>query len=300
MGTNRVKRTPPINSKGLFEVRAPFKVEERTVYEVVSLREIDDLESQYIDVYAMYYKPFGVDEEEYLSDKQSQVCIVGLKSHLGILYIPDTYILNYPGMGYTNYQHIVVSASLGAIHQDRNISALLTDINNVIERHLGIKVNAMFHVAPTTDAITELEARRLEEIRRNVQDVPRSEAMLYRQELNRNRQWQQANNAKLAGKQNSFSLKNLNDELKTMFPSNDNEVGTNTGGIDTATDQTVNTSPIPNLVAAGNSFYNWLTNSNPQTPVPHPSFAGKNGSTSFSAKNQESAVLGWVKSLGTK
>lgn len=304
MTSGRVKRTPPITSKGLFEVREPFKVDERTIYEVISLREFEDLESQHIDIFQMYYKPVGAEEADFNADKAMSACIVGLRSHLGVTYVPDTYILNYPEMGYTNYQHTVVSVSLGAIHRDRNISAVITDINNVIERHLGIKAQAKLHVAPTTDAITELEAKRLEDIRRGVMDVPNSEAMLYRWELNKNRQWQQANNAKLAGKKNSFSLDNLNNELKMLFPGdaiNPNRI-TNAQPLTDKdkNNQAANPNTLQNLVAAGNSFYSWLTNENPQTPVPHPSLAGKKGTSMFSPKNQTAAVQGWVKSLGTK
>ena len=60
---NGVRITPTINTVGVFKVEKPFFVESKRVYEVVAIREFDDIWLQGGDVYEEYYKPNGLSEE---------------------------------------------------------------------------------------------------------------------------------------------------------------------------------------------------------------------------------------------
>lgn len=188
------KVTPPLTSKGMFEVQSPFVIKRSMVYEVVAVRELTDLWVEGIDVYERYYKPVGIEKTKYQKDVDNDVAIVSLLSDEGVAYIPDTYIVSYPELGIADYFHCVISASLGPVHKSLNTKALEKDIAELCSKHLGITATVKKHSAPLTNVLTKEEAERLEEARKGLVKVPISDYNKYQQERRRNIAIQQRNN----------------------------------------------------------------------------------------------------------
>lgn len=173
----RAKVTPLMTSKGLFKVSKPFLVNEKKVYEVVAIREFDDLWSESIDVYGRYYQPFEISEEDYRLDAQMGAAIVSLQGEEGILHIPDTYILSYPEAGLANYQHVVLSISLGAVPKSLSLEDIRNEISEMCSKFTGVKNRVAIHTAPVTEALTIKEADNLEKIRKGNQQTSDSSYM---------------------------------------------------------------------------------------------------------------------------
>lgn len=189
--------TPSINSKGLFEIQSPYRINEKSVYEVIAIRELADLWAEHTDVYEAYYKPYGLERSVYERDVKVGVAIVSLVGYDGIHYIPDTFIISYPELGIADYQHIVLGVSLGPIHKSVNLEALKKDIAELCSRHLGIKASVISTTAPLTNVLTTAEAEELERIRKGLVDVPVSDYNKWQSEKQRNTAMIQANNARL-------------------------------------------------------------------------------------------------------
>lgn len=162
---SRQRITPLVSSKGIFEVLTPFKLRNKKVYEVVAIRELEDLWSEGIDVYESYYKPFDIAEQEYKADVALKVAIVSLMGEEGVLHIPDTYILSYPESALADYQHVVLSVSLGALNKKISLTALKNDIAEHVAKMIGVTPVVNLHTGPAKEALTVKEAEGLEKVR---------------------------------------------------------------------------------------------------------------------------------------
>lgn len=174
--------TPLLSSKGFFEIERPFNVSDTEVFEVVAIRELEDLWNEHIDVYEEYYKDKGVSEERYNRDVKAGVSIVSLMGDTGVIHVPNTYIIRYPDVGLANYRHMVLSISLGAMHVTSDLSGLNKQLAEVCSQLLGIKPQIKIHVAPVTSSLTINEGKQLEKLRTGLKRVPNTEHLKYLKE----------------------------------------------------------------------------------------------------------------------
>lgn len=180
---NGVKITPNLNTKGIFEVERPFRLNNKRVYEVIAIREFPDLWQYDVDIYQEYYEPHGLTVDIYNRDKQVGAAIVTLQGEDGIIYIPDTFIISYPDLGLANYKHVVMSVSLGPIHTSHNLTGLQQELAGVCSKFLGVNAVVKIHTAPVRDAMTKEEAAQLERVRQGMKDVPITAELQHLEEL---------------------------------------------------------------------------------------------------------------------
>lgn len=192
---NRV--TPPINSKGLFEVETPFRLNPKAVYEVIAIREMADLWAEHADIYGAYYEPYGLERSVYERDVTAGAAIISIVGYDGVHYIPDTFIVSYPELGIADYEHVVLAVSLGPIHKQMNLDALMKDIAQLCSRHLGIEAKVTAATAPLTNVLTTEEAAEVERIRKGLVEVPVSDYNKWQSEKQKRVAMTQANNARL-------------------------------------------------------------------------------------------------------
>ena len=180
-----IKRiTPPIGAMGVFTVRTPYRVKANKSYEVIAIREFRDLWAEHVNIQHLYYESVGLGETEYKRDADLGAAIITLKGDEGMVYVPDTYIESYPVLGLADYHHVVLSVSLGPIAKNKNLQGLQNEINQVVSKFLGVPGKTMIHVAPTSDVITQTQAKKLEQVRKGHIDVPVSDHLKLRQEQN--------------------------------------------------------------------------------------------------------------------
>ena len=283
---NGVRITPTINTVGVFKVEKPFFVESKRVYEVVAIREFDDIWLQGGDVYEEYYKPNGLSEEIYERDVKLGATIVTLKSKVGNVYIPDTFIESFPKLGYLNYKHVILSVDIGAVSDDIILEALISDLIELASNHVGVTATVKKHTAPTTNALTRDEVKSLEKQRQGLRDVPESKELLYQETKRKLDMMNAANNAKLvklqqakteadaqantAANSNLSTTVTLNEANMPKFNAPEFKAYLESGDWGT-----LNKGSLSNVLNSSAAFFDWYTSSK-QTITKNPILQGNN------------------------
>lgn len=168
-----VRRTPPIGSRGIFQLREPFSITNTKVFICHAIRSFKDFHELNQDVYNDIYSPVGLTLSQMEADAQLDASIVTLISEDNdIVYVPDTYIMAFPDMGEVKYHRVVLSVDFGILPEYLDFSFLKTELSAVAEQVIGKEANINLHVAKTTGLITPddhqtLEASRLNNIQRS-------------------------------------------------------------------------------------------------------------------------------------
>ncbi|ANH52247.1 hypothetical protein FDH97_gp149 [Erwinia phage vB_EamM_Deimos-Minion] len=172
--------TPPILTKGLFKVATPYmgaanvtdfaRVDPGVIYTVQAIRTFQELQALGVDILARVYTPVGLKQADMDADVLVAANIITL-SAVGRtpIYIPSTYITQFPDDSAIQYQYIVMSMSLGAVpsviidqlQQTQDvIKAAISDL-------IGIEPTIAIAVAPSTNAVTAEQYRLAEQNRLN-------------------------------------------------------------------------------------------------------------------------------------
>ena len=299
---NGVRITPTINTVGVFKVEKPFFVESKRVYEVVAIREFDDIWLQGGDVYEEYYKPNGLSEEIYERDVKLGATIVTLKSKVGNVYIPDTFIESFPKLGYLNYKHVILSVDIGAVSDDINLDALIADLKELASKHVGVTAKVKKHTAPTTNALTRDEVKSLEKQRQGLRDVPESKELLYQETKRKLDMMNAANNAKLVKLQqaktetDAQSNTAANTDLSTTIKLNEANMPKFNAPefkayLESGDWGTLNKGSLSNVLNSSAAFFDWYTSSK-QTITKNPILQG-NGDKSMSTRDKVITSFGY-------
>lgn len=299
---NGVRITPTINTVGVFKVEKPFFVESKRVYEVVAIREFDDIWLQGGDVYEEYYKPNGLSEEIYERDVKLGATIVTLKSKVGNVYIPDTFIESFPKLGYLNYKHVILSVDIGAVSDDINLDALIADLKELASKHVGVTAKVKKHTAPTANALTRDEVKSLEKQRQGLRDVPESKELLYQETKRKLDMMNAANNAKLVKLQqakteaDAQSNTAANTDLSTTIKLNEANMPKFNAPefkayLESGDWGTLNKGNLSNVLNSSAIFFDWYTSSK-QTIIKNPILQG-NGDKSMSTRDKVITSFGY-------
>lgn len=140
--------TPPLGSKGKISLRAPWSTNPNVLYTCKAVRTFDDVYNSGRDVYHVFYKAMGLIEGSttytptpfvFEDEVEANVVIVTLSGDDGgIIYVPDSFISTQPDVTEETYSHMVISASLSAISDKLDLSALKTQISNLIQGVIGL------------------------------------------------------------------------------------------------------------------------------------------------------------------
>lgn len=110
------RKIPPIGTRGIYSLNAPWATDATVLYSCAALREFVDLENLGSNVYETYYLPYDLERSIYERDRRNNAVIVTLVSETEApIYVPSSYIASFPDLSYRNYQHLVLSASLGPL-----------------------------------------------------------------------------------------------------------------------------------------------------------------------------------------
>lgn len=160
---------PTIGAKGIFRLKAPFdtKLLPNVSYECVAVRELIDVLSAGVDVYAKHYEPNGISEAEYQKHLQDDVCLISLRTDAGIwLFVPSTYILSFPGMSGVKYANLILGVPLGAIPDTLNLEIIKKKISDLVQGELGITSGIEEIVVSQIEVLSKEEHERLENARK--------------------------------------------------------------------------------------------------------------------------------------
>lgn len=158
--------TPPIGTRGRYTVKAPFMTDDGVIYTCSALRRFIDLENLGTRIYETYYAPFDLAQADMEQDRRDGVLMVTLTSESHApLYIPTSYITSFPDLSYRNYQHVVMSASLGPLPDYIDLTFARQQMQNVISDVTGVATEVFLSIAPMSDTVTPDEHEALEAAR---------------------------------------------------------------------------------------------------------------------------------------
>lgn len=167
--------TPPLGSKGLYVLRAPWSVPADVIYVCQALRKLKDIFDLGEDPFALYYQPLGLLEADMLADMAAGAYIVTLSVdaldptqvalNLSNVYVPDTYIEKYPEQNFVPYSHLVLSLSLGLLPDGLDLSSLKAQVANVCSDTIGVVPMVNEHVVPSSGGVTVTQHQAMETAR---------------------------------------------------------------------------------------------------------------------------------------
>ena len=163
---------PPFGSTGGYKAREPFNtvISDGVSYTCRSLREVNELVSHGVDIWAEYYEPYNIDPDIYSQDIVDNVTIVGLQSGLGQLYyIPASYLTQIPVTEGETYVTLMLGVSLGSIPDSFAVTPLIEALRSVVQANVGIdpQIKAVAVGQPTVvslDKAERLEKARIQKI----------------------------------------------------------------------------------------------------------------------------------------
>lgn len=146
---------PPINARGLYELQSPWTLVPNQIYTCSAIRKFIDIQNLGFDVFKTYYEPYGLTQTEYNEDIAAGAVIVTLTSETEApVYVPSTYILKYPNESYHNYQHVVVSASLGPLPDYLDYTHVIQQVGALLSDTIGVVPTVNIHVAASEGSIS--------------------------------------------------------------------------------------------------------------------------------------------------
>lgn len=158
---------PPINTRGFYELKAPFSTANNTIYECIAIREFKDYTQIGADVFGEVYAARGLDRAVYEADVAANVKIITLRSeYYPALYVPTSYINRFPSNDNVAYSHVVMSASLGPLPDTLDLTFLLDQIRGVVSSVIGVaEPMVAVHAAPSDQYISASQHATLEQAR---------------------------------------------------------------------------------------------------------------------------------------
>lgn len=169
----RTPKTPPINTSGVFLAYEPFTLSTSVIYKCTAIRNFEDLQSDNIDVFNSYYKPFGLDLTVYREDAAIDAAILTLEAADGSeRYIPNTFIKSYPGGNGLAYVNKVLVVELGLMLGDVDTGFLEPLMIDMVKQHIGVETEVKTVAVPYIGAVTHetgvaMERARVGAIRSN-------------------------------------------------------------------------------------------------------------------------------------
>lgn len=107
-------------------------------FKVDSVISINDLINMGLDVYSQYYSAYGLTLEDYKNDIRNNSKILGLSTETARVVVPFSFVIMYKKDYGVLYQRSFIISDLGFLPSDEDITRILNNLNEVIEKELGV------------------------------------------------------------------------------------------------------------------------------------------------------------------
>ena len=154
--------TPPILTRGIYTVAAPFVVDSSLFYTTTAIRTFTDLLAQAVDPLALVYTPVGLGSSQMQSDQTASANIITLTPDSGNpIYIPSTYITSFPDDTAVEYEYGILTCSLGAIPVSlaTQLQQVMDTIKASVSDLIGLEPDVTLSIAPSSGAISAAQYR---------------------------------------------------------------------------------------------------------------------------------------------
>lgn len=150
------RMTPPMGISGAFLLRTPFEANPEKSYTVVAIRQFSEMIARGQDILALVYQPVGLGEVAYHGDQAEGALVIVLRDKSGsLIYVPDTWIEQYPNMGSVPYSHLVLGVSMGMWPESRNLDDVIQAVTESVKAKIGTVPTFFVTRSPTRDHISE-------------------------------------------------------------------------------------------------------------------------------------------------
>ena len=168
------KHTPQMYARGNYELKAPWSANAKNIYTCIAIRSFEDIYKQGEDVYATYYAKYLMDGEtvngsifSFAEEAKALPNICTLRSEDNeLIYVPDTYIVNYPNTTYVPYSNVVLGLSLGPLPDELDLISVAAMLVDNAKKTYGITTEVTTMRLPTTTNPTPEEHEQMEEVRK--------------------------------------------------------------------------------------------------------------------------------------
>lgn len=157
---------PTIGMYGVFTFKSPFNTDDYLVpMKVIAIRSFRDMASENIDVLKMIYLKDGLTEDDYKRDKENEENIVIFVDNSNTYHrISTYYITNTPVSDGEVFSNVYVGFPLGYIPKGYNLDTLLSEMQDLLLKNLGIKttprvINSARDVVYDSSKVTEFNNR---------------------------------------------------------------------------------------------------------------------------------------------
>lgn len=157
MATNII---PPVGTVGTYKLHEPFGaiVRPLVLYKLDAIRFFSDIENNGGNVYDLYYKPFGLSQQQVDTDRENKVCILTLVTdNFAPIYVPSSYVMSYPNLDVRPYSQIIMTLSFGPLPTDTIMEPAKTALANAASDFIGVRPDVYVGLMPLSDAITPEE-----------------------------------------------------------------------------------------------------------------------------------------------
>ncbi|MNI29804.1 hypothetical protein D3C76_25200 [compost metagenome] len=148
--------TPPMGISGAFLLRSPFRADPAKSYTVHAHRSFAELVARGQDPVKLVYIPAGLSETNYVEDQMEGALVIALRDNTGnILYVPDTWVTQYPSMGSVKYSRVVAGVDLGMWPDARDLDDIEQAIKESVKAKIGVDVTVTLTRGVTSTSMTE-------------------------------------------------------------------------------------------------------------------------------------------------
>ncbi len=150
---------PAVGTRGRFQLKQPFgaALVPNTLYTLKAVRRFDEIETLGQNIFELFYKPFGLTEQDLQNDRSNAPTLVTLMTDKGPpLYVPVSYV-EFPDLNYRPYNQYVMTLSLGPLADDTLFDSTITGVQNACSDFLGVTPEVHIAYMPLSDVITPEE-----------------------------------------------------------------------------------------------------------------------------------------------
>lgn len=137
--------TPPVNLTGTFNLKTPLTalVNEKVTYTVDSIKSINSLLDEDIDVQKLVYLDQGLTTEDYVSALNNKISIVTLRSEgSSLVTIPEDYLASVPQIVGKIFIQKAIILNIGHVPDELNLDFILEPLKDEILDLTGLNSEA--------------------------------------------------------------------------------------------------------------------------------------------------------------
>lgn len=162
----RKRNTPTLGLSGIWYLNSPWSASSGLTYKCTAIRYFTEMVTEGIDIYNTYYAPKGLTEADYSADLALGAVMCVLYSSSGsVITVPDTFIQTYPGIGMSNWGQLILSASMGPMRLDLDLSFVKEQMGNLLSNTLGVVPTIYVDQLAAAEAISSENAAAIEAAR---------------------------------------------------------------------------------------------------------------------------------------